>query len=121
MTKPPQKLTKKFPEWFEDLPKKLNEAVENFSLPDTEDWTALAELSANTEFEYIEVDSNSAVVEGGQLIAPATVYVKLNYGPENDGVEFHDSYPARVFFSTNKNDKSVTVKKIGVDVSSFYE
>jgi hypothetical protein len=121
MIKAPQKLTKEFAEWFPELPKEMGKAVAATHLPDTQDWEELAELSSNTEFEYMEVDPSSAIVEGNQLIAPATVYVKLNYGSKNDGTEFHDSYPARIFFIANKEKKSVNVDRIEVDVSSFYE
>jgi Predicted pPIWI-associating nuclease len=115
------KLSNKSTKWISGLQKKLSDAVLDYDLSSKDSWAELQGLSAKTEFDGIEVDANASVVNGDELIAPATVYVKLNYGSGKDGTTFNDSYPARVFFVTDTKTESVSVKRIEVDVSSFYE
>ena len=68
----------------------------------------------------MEVHGDSSVFEGGQFVAPATVYVQLVYDPNsNDSVSFSDSYPARVVFDIENG--AVTIKNVIVDTRSFYE
>lgn len=123
MTAPVRIQSKRLGVWFDALPEKLSEAAAAYSLPDTPDWSPLAELSSQTLFEGIEVHGEAAVFDEGKFIAPATVYVTLQYDPKsNDSVSFHDSYPARVFFALQAGDaeKSVAVEKIEVDTTSFF-
>jgi hypothetical protein len=111
-------------DWFDDLPERLSEAVDEYNLPETDDWSALAELSSQTLFEGIEVYGGDAVFEKSRFVAPATVYVKLVYDPNSsDPAEIDESYPARVFFSIKgkKTDKQVEVHRIEVDTSSFFK
>lgn len=110
--------------WFDDLPERLSDAADAYHLPETMDWGPLEEISAGTLFEGIEVYGDSAVIDGDELIAPATVYVKLQYDPSSkDPVVFSDSYPARVFFKVidNRGEKIVEIERVEVDTSSFYQ
>jgi hypothetical protein len=118
----PVRLTSKSTNWFRGLPQKLSEAAKEYKLPETPDWQPLDELSSQTVFDGIEVYGDSTVIEDGQLVAPATVYVHLVYDPNSkDPVQFDDSYPARVFYSVDKENRRVTVNRIDVDTSSFFE
>jgi len=121
MTTPaPIRLTRNSTKWFEGLTDSLSKAVDEYGLPDKPDWQPLADLSGQTMFEGIETYGDSTVIEGDQLVAPATVYVTLTYDPNsNEPSSFGDSYPARVFFSVDGNE--VVVKHIEVDTHSFYE
>lgn len=106
--------------WFPKLPDELDRAVEAYNLPDTNDWQPLAELSAATEFQGIEVFGEHAVISDESFVAPADVYVTLVYEPNTaDRVEFPDSYPARVFFQVAA--ERVIIDRIEVDTRSFYE
>jgi len=123
MTNPaPMQLTQRSPFWFPELPDKLSRAVKEYKLVERPDWQPLEELSNQTLFEGIEVYGDAAVIEGDALIAPATIYVRLTYDPNSDDVvSFEDSYPARVFFSSDSKEKRVTVNKIHVDTTSFFQ
>ncbi|MBZ9711163.1 hypothetical protein LB543_31185 [Mesorhizobium sp. ESP7-2] len=111
--------------WFDDLPEKLSKAADNYSLPETTDWSPLEELSGGTIFEGIEVYGDSAVIDGKKLVAPGTVYVELQYAPgSEDSTSFHDSFPARVFFKVVEpvpGKKDIEIERIEVDTSSFFE
>jgi len=105
--------------WFAKLPDELDRAVSTYDLPSKADWQPLADLSAATEFEGIEVFGEHAVISDGSFVAPADVYVTLVYEPNTaDRVEFPDSYPARVFFQVAT--ERVTIDRIEVDTRSFY-
>jgi hypothetical protein len=112
--------------WFPELPKALQLAVEKYKLPETIDWQPLAELSSATKFEEIEVYGDSAVLDAGRFIAPASVHVSLAYDPNSkQAIHFADSYPARVYFVINANKKgknpTIAVDHIEVDTASFFE
>lgn len=118
------KLARNHPLWFDELPEVLSQAVEDYHLADTSDWEPMDELSSQTLFEGIEVYGDAAIVEkNSEFVAPGTVYVKLQYDPNsNEPVTFSDSYPARVrFVVTDKSKKSIEIKGVEVDNSSFYE
>lgn len=110
--------------WFDELPDLLFEAVYSYDMTDDPDWSDLDALSSHTCFEGLEVDAYSSIVQDDDLIAPGRIYVKLHYGAKRDGFSFVDSYPVRIFFtiSEDENEKKVVIiKKVQVDVSSFYE
>jgi hypothetical protein len=83
--------------WFPGLPDALSRAVKAYNLPSKPEWQKVEQLSNRTVFEGIEVFGDSAVSEGGRLVAPATVYITLTY--TLDDTTFNESYPARVFFT----------------------
>lgn len=108
--------------WFDELPDVLSKAAETFSLPDTEYWAPITELAPETIFEGLEVHGESAVIEDSQLVAPGTVYVTLKYADEGqkDAMEFHDRYPARVFFTADRAAKTATIDSVEIDTTSFF-
>lgn len=106
--------------WFDELPARLDEAVAAYDFENSSDFAPLADLSAATRFDGIDVDGESVVVLGTQWSAPGTVYVTLVYDPNNEPVEIDDSYPITVFFSIGV-DREVKIDEIEPDVRSFYE
>jgi hypothetical protein len=111
---------RKSPLWRPSLPQSLKQAVEDYHVEDTSDFSPLVGLSTATLLDGIEPHGEAAVVQDGQWIAPADVYVTLVYDPNGkDRTELHDSYPARIFFNVEENG-TVKVSKIDVDVSPFY-
>ncbi len=106
--------------WFRDLPRLIEKAVADFDFADSGDFAPLAELSASTQFEGLDVDGDSAVVSSEGWTAPGTAYVTLVYDPNsNEPVELNDSYPVTVHFSVR--DQNVVVDRIEADTRSFYE
>jgi hypothetical protein len=105
--------------WFEGLPQALRAAVEDYDFENSFEFQKLADLSAATQFEGLDVDSDSAIVSKSGWSAPGTVYVTLIYDPNKEAVEINDSYPVTVYFSVT--DGKVTIQKIDPDVRSFYE
>jgi Predicted pPIWI-associating nuclease len=106
--------------WFDDLPRLLEKAVADFDFENSDDFQSLADLSAATQLEGIDVDGDSAVVSKSGWTAPAAVYVTLVYDPNSDDpVELNDSYPATVHFRVS--DGAVAVERIDPNTRSFYE
>lgn len=109
------------PLWKPEIVERLQKAALEYDLPETRDWAPLEALSAGTLFEGIEVHGDDTIVENGQFVAAADVYVRLVYAPGSpDAAEFHDSYPARVKFRVSE-DGLPTIDAIEVDTRSFYE
>lgn len=108
--------------WFPALPERLSEAAAAYELTETDDWSPLDELSSRTRFEGLKVSGEFAMIDNGQYVAPGRVYVELVYdeGGE-DETSFHDSFPTRVFFEIVQPDQTVTITRVEVDTSSFFE
>jgi hypothetical protein len=107
--------------WKPEIAGRLQRAVVAYDLPQTKDWGPVAALSANALFEGIEVYGADAIVENGQFVAAADVFVKMVDAPGTaEAIEFHDSYPARVKFSVSEEGVP-TIVAIEVDTRSFYE
>lgn len=106
--------------WTPDAKRELIEAVEHYDLPSKSEWGTLEELSSHTEFEGIQVFADDAIYDGEVFIAPATVYVKLNYGEAVDSVDFSESFPASVMFQV-KPKSGAEIRRIEVDTSSFFD
>lgn len=106
--------------WSGDVKSVLIEAVEQYDLPSKSEWKVLDELSSHTEFEGIQVFPDDAIFDAGVFIAPATVYVKLNYGSEPDAVDFSEAFPASVVFDV-KSQNGIEISKVDVDTSSFFD
>jgi hypothetical protein len=107
--------------WFNGLPDKLADAARKYQLAETPDWQTLDELSEATMFEGMEAYGESAVVENGENIAPGRVHVKLVYNDPEEPLTFHDSFPARLIFDVNKDDKTVEITRVEADTSSFFQ
>jgi hypothetical protein len=106
--------------WFDDLPRVLRNAVEQFNFEDSPEFQTLADLSGATRLEGLDVDGDSAVVSNTGWSAPGSVYVTLVYDPNSkESVELSDSYPVTVYFTVNEEE--VTIDRIVPDVRSFYE
>jgi hypothetical protein len=106
--------------WSNDLSDALDRAVASYDLSNSAYFEPLSDLSAATEFDGIDVDSSSAVVAGEDWRAPGTVYVTLVYEPNSiEPVRINDSYPTVVHFKVEED--RIKIKKIDVDVRSFYE
>lgn len=104
----------------------LHQIVQAISSIDEDEFTRLSnadsitDLSARTEFDAIEASPDTVFQKpDGGYEASAVVYVTLNYGGKKDGVSMPDSYPAVV--EVKIADGQVTVERIRVDTSSFYE
>ena len=118
----PKRLSSGDAGWLPDMEEKLEAAVRSYPLTETVDWEVLDSLSQNTSFEGLEVQGKLVVVDGNQLVAPGSVYVRLSYGDKEDVVSFSDSYPARVIFHVTSDGlaKTIIVDKVHIDTSSFY-
>jgi hypothetical protein len=75
-------------------------------------------LSSNTIFTGIDVYEDAIIREGDEYIAPATIYVELNYGGKSDAAVMGDSFPGTVRFIVK--DNHVDIEDISVDTGSFY-
>ncbi|HEY8572745.1 hypothetical protein [Phenylobacterium sp.] len=107
--------------WFRDLPDRLQEAVEAYDYQSKPEWSDLADLSEVTELQSIVTHGQSAVIEDGHWIAPATVYVRLLYEPgTKEQLELSEAFPARIEFEV-RDDESIAITSIRADVSSFYD
>jgi Predicted pPIWI-associating nuclease len=108
--------------WFEGLPDELADAVRDYQLTETSDWQELAELSNNTIFDGMEAYGDSAIVEDGSNIAPGRVHVKLSFiDADDENLEFTESFPARIFFDVNVEQKSVEIQKVEIDTSGLFK
>lgn len=106
--------------WSAALSEALQRAVAGYDFSNSVYFAPLADLSGSTEFDGLDVDTDSIVVAGRAWSAAGTVYVTLVYDPNsNEPVRMTDSYPVVVHFSIDGDD--VTIQKIEVDVQSFYE
>lgn len=106
--------------WFDDLPRVLRHAVEQFNFEESPEFQALTDLSAATRLEGLDVDGDSAVVSTAGWSAPGSVYVTLVYDPNSEeSVELSDSYPVTVYFTVNGEE--IAIDRIVPDVRSFYE
>ncbi len=112
-------------ELLDNIHDRLSEAASRYELADTSDWDPMAELSSATQLDGLSVDGLSTVKVGdGEFVAPAFVYVTLQYDPNSDDpVVFSDSYPARVFFRIlgGAGTDEIKIEKIHIDNSSFFE
>jgi hypothetical protein len=106
--------------WSGDVKSGLIDAVEHYDLPSKSEWRTLDELSSRTEFEGIQVFPDDAIFDAGIFVAPATVYVKLNYGGEPDALDFSEAFPASVVFDV-KPQNGIEISKVDVDTSSFFD
>lgn len=83
-------------------------------------WQPLADLSSRTEFEAMDGDPDSVVVNAdGRFEAIATIFVTLGYGSSNDESSVSDEYIATVRGLIG--GKSVMIDTIQVDTSPFYD
>ena len=106
--------------WFQEIPAKLELAMQSCDLDSTEAFAQLSELASAIDIDGIEIDYDSIVLDGENFIAPGTIYVKLVYDPNsNDPVEIFDAYPVNVTFSTE--EENVEIVSVEADVSSFYK
>lgn len=106
--------------WFPDVREKLLAALTVYDLAAKPDFERLKGLSEQTEIEGVAVHTDSAIIEGGKWIAPATLYVTLRYDTQSDDpVALSDSYPATITFFVD-DAHNVAVERVDVDVSSFY-
>lgn len=105
--------------WSPEFPDKLETAVEEYDLENTEDWGPLLDLSGRTELISVDVAPEASMQEDGRLYAPGSVTIELVYDPGPDEVSFLDSLPARIFFRVDEG--IVRVTKIDVDTSAFYD
>lgn len=107
--------------WTTETKLRLVKGVEDYKLPSKPEWSGLDELSSRTEFEGLQVFAEDAIFDGKEFLAPATVYVKLNYDSSSDEpVAFSESFPASVVFQVNAAGE-VLVKKVNVDTTSFFD
>lgn len=107
--------------WFDELPERLAQAAREYPLAETPDWIPLDELSSGTRFEGMEAYGDSAVIEDGENIAPGRVHAELVYDEPGDKLTLRDSFPARIFFTVNKDQKSVAITRVEIDTASFTE
>ena len=106
--------------WFPDVREKLLAALTFYDRALKPVFAQLRDLSERTEIEGVAVHTDSAIIEGQKWIAPATLYVTLNYEiGSKEPVALSDSYPATVTFFVDA-EHNVTVERVEVDVSSFY-
>lgn len=106
--------------WFDALPERLQEAVGLYDYTSTPQWSELSELSEGTELQNIVAHGQSAVIEDGRWVAPATVYLHLVYEPgTKDQVDFSDAFPAKIEFEVLDNE-DIVISSIETDVSSFF-
>lgn len=83
-------------------------------------WQTLADLSSRTQFEGIDCDPDSVVVDSeGNFEALASVYITLVYGPSRDEESLSDEYLATINGILTVDD--VEISAASVDTSSFYE
>ena len=116
----PAKIARNDERWFPQLRDVLQTAVQAYDFENKPDFAVLRDLSEQTKLEGVAVHADSAIVEDGRWVAPATIYVTLVYEPRStEPVMLTDSYPAKVGFAVDEDHK-VEVKNIEVDVSSFY-
>ncbi|PAX09472.1 hypothetical protein [Sphingomonas lenta] len=95
-------------------------ALDQNALEDFGAWQALADLSSRTQFETVDGDPDSVVMDTeGRFEAIATVYVTLVYGSSDDEDSISDEYLATVRGRSGVGD--VTIESIHVDTRSFYE
>ena len=100
----------------------LDYLIENF--PET-----LDTLSSHTRITDVPdtIVDELTMAEDGSIIAKGNgiVEVKLQYGPDNDGVVSEDTFPFRfevvLKYDQNQELTLADAKSIDVDVSSFYE
>ncbi len=98
------------------------DAVANYDVSESSDWTKLDVLSSHTIFEEID-----AVPEGifestsTDFEVVATVFVTLHYGSKKEQTSMSDSYPAHVRGTYDEVTHKVSIDKVSVDTSSFYE
>ena len=69
----------------------------------------------------MEAYGDSAVIEDGENIAPGRVHAELVYDEPGDKLTLRDSFPARIFFTVNKDQKSVAITRVEIDTASFTE
>lgn len=114
------KIARKDARWFPDVREKLLAALAVYDLASQPDFARLRDLSERTEIEGVAVHTDSAIIKGRKWIAPATLYVTLNYDiGSKEPVALSDSYPATVTFAVDA-EHNVTVERVEADVSSFY-
>ncbi|HEX8381832.1 MAG TPA: hypothetical protein VF592_00510 [Sphingomonas sp.] len=83
-------------------------------------WQPLSDLSSRTQFEAIDGDPDSVIVDApGRFQAIATVYVMLVYGSSRDEEAMSDEYVATVQGRVLDND--VVIDTVKVDTTPFYE
>lgn len=82
-------------------------------------WASLAELSSQTVFEGVDVNTDSIIIRADDRFeALADVYVTLNYGGGDEEASLSDGYPATVRGHI-EGDMAV-VDQVELDTGSFY-
>lgn len=83
-------------------------------------WDSLRDLSSRTQFEAIDADPDSFVLDNnGCFEAQATIYVTLVYGSSRDEDSMSDEYPATIRGRLTNDGPEIA--DVVVDTSTFYE
>lgn len=83
-------------------------------------WQPLADLSSRTQFEAVDGDPASVVIDAaGNFEAIASIYVTLVYGSSNDEESMSDEYLATI--EGKIAPEGVEITTATVDTSPFYE
>lgn len=112
------------PDWYQSVSAELSNIISDFDLTETSAWADLDALSTRTVLEEFVVSDDVLIEEGDYFVAPATVFVTLNYGDGSDSFSINESFFSRVMFNVVGGDEDTEVKikilNIYVDTSSFY-
>lgn len=95
--------------------------INGLTIEDLEAWGAwqpLADLSARTILEAVDVEPGSIVLNESQFEATANVYVLLNYGSQEDDASLSDEYIATI--KGRISQEYPAIEAVFIDVSPFY-
>lgn len=95
--------------------------VQRYDLPGSPAWADLAELSTRTFLDGIEVDPEAIIIRGDQFKGAMSVYVLLEYGPDNDeGFTTSDAFMGQFVGHFDKSG-CPHIDTVAVDTTPFYE
>lgn len=106
-----------------DIVDRIVDAINQLTVEDLDQldaWQPLADLSSRTQFEAIDGDPASVVIDAaGDFEAIASIYVTLVYGSSKDEESMSDEY--LVTIGGKIAPEGVEVTTATVDTSPFYE
>jgi hypothetical protein len=94
-------------------------AIRNHDLAETEGGQDLALLSANTQFDSIEVFDDEIAISGNEFSGPIIWHVELVYRDPEGDIRQSDSFPGQV--CGRLEGDSVVIAKMSADTRSFYQ
>ena len=108
-----------------DDPKLLRaiiDAISDYDLTSSSEWSELDQLSSRTQLESIDANPDGIFEgPGNSFEAVGDVYVTLSYGDRRDSTSVSDSYPVQFAGSFDRKTHRVTIKSVKVDTASFYQ